>query len=203
MNKEFVYINDETVAVSDEDGKITIRKNQGDMRDVLVSEDKMKILNERIKSSRDGIALEKASIKIIDKWYKVMAGVSVGVLIAAPITLGLLSGLTLFLGWSTVALLSCAYGRHVQKDSVKRIKGYKSEIKRAIDLKQEVRHDLDFYKEMEKEFGIPKAKVGEVVQVNPYEEIDVQENSLRRAFKKGYREKPKVLVKTKENVRKN
>ena len=67
MNKEFVYINDETVAVSDEDGKITIRKNQGDMRDVLVSEDKMKILNERIKSSRDGIALEKASIKIIDK----------------------------------------------------------------------------------------------------------------------------------------
>jgi len=122
MNREFIYLNNNQVAVTDENGKITKRAAEFGMRDVLVSEDKLNDLNTNISCIKDCVKIEKKSIEIINKWYKVMAGVTVALVVAAPLTLGIVNGLGLIGAWTIAGGAACLYGLHSQRDSVKRIK---------------------------------------------------------------------------------
>ena len=197
MNREFMYLNDKEVAVTDENGKITKRPAERDMRNVLVSEDKLEDLNSHIDYLKGSIRIEEASIKIVDKWYKIMAGLSAFVVIAAPLTLGVANGFGLIGFWAVVAAASCGYGVYSQRDAVKRINGYNREIKRAKSLKREIENDLSFKRELEKDYTVPSHKIGEVVKIDSTKDFEEQDKQLHRAFRVGYKNTPKVLVKTK------
>lgn len=199
MNREFVYLNDKEVAVTDENGKITKRPAERDMRNVLVSEDKLDDLNSHIKFLNDGIKIEEASVKIIDKWYKVMAGLSVAIVVAAPLTLGVVNGFGLIGFWAVAAAAACGYGVYSQRDAVKRINGYRREIKRANSLKKEITEDLEFSRELEKDYTVPNHKIGEVVTIDSVKDFEEQDKQLHRAFRVGYKNTPKVLVKTRNS----
>lgn len=199
MNREFVYLNNKEVAVTDENGKITKREAEFGMRDVLVSEDKIEDLDSHIKFIKDGIKIEKKSVEIIDKWYKVMAVVSALIVVSAPITLGVASGFGLIGAWAVAAAAACGYGVYSQRDSVKRINGYNRELKRAYLLKNEIRKDLEFSRELNKDYQVPNSKIGEVVKIDSVKDFEEQDKQLHRAFRVGYKNTPKVLVKTKNN----
>lgn len=199
MNKEFIYLNNREVAVTDENGQITKHEAERGMRDVLVSEDKLTDLNSHIKFLQDGIKIEKASVEIIDKWYKVMGVLSIGIVIAAPITLGIVNGLALIGGWAVAVAAACGYGIYSQRDSVKRINGYNKEIKRAKSLKNEIEKDLEFSRELNQGYEVPNSKVGEVVKIDAVKDFEEQDQQLHRAFRVGYKNAPKVLVKTRKN----
>ena len=203
MNREFVYINDDTVAVSNDSGKISIRKAEHNMKNVLVSEDKLDSLDTTIHCAKKGIAIEKKTIELINKWYKVMGGASIVIAITSPFAIGLLSGLGLTLGWLAVAGASCAYGKHVQNDSARRINGHRNEIRRAKELKVKIHDELDFDKELAKDIKLPHEPVGEVVSINHIKEFENQDRTLNYAFYKGYKEKPKTLVKTRSPLLNN
>lgn len=200
MNKEFVYISKDKVAVTDENGKIKVRGAEWDMHDVLVSEDELEALDMCIKVSSDTKIIEKASIDIINKWYKIMAGVSAFIVVSAPIALGMINGLALIGAWALVATLACGYGFHVQRDSIKRINACNCEIKKAKSLKKEINDELKISKELGKSYEVPDYKIGEVVSVDSNEEIDKQDKSLSRAYKTGYKNTPKILVKTRSKT---
>lgn len=203
MNREFIYIDNNKVAVADDEGKITVREAERDMRDILVSEDKLSDLNTHIKSIRDAKIIEKASIELIDKWYKVMGIVSLAIAVTAPITLGITSGLCLIGGWAVVAAAACGYGLHCQRDSVKRINGYNKELKRAKDLKRKINEELEFTRELNKDCPVStNNKVGEIVKIDSVKDFEEQDRSLNSAFRFGYKNTPKVLVKTKKNASK-
>lgn len=202
MNREFIYVSNNEVAVTNEKGEITKRPAERDMRNILVAEDKLEDLNNQIKYSHEGIKIEKASVKLIDKWYKVMAGVSAFIAVTAPLTLGFTNGFSLVGIWAVVAAASCGYGLYTQRDSVKRINGYNNEIRRAKSLKAEIEHDLAFANELEVEYTVPKEQIGEIVKIDSTKDFDEQDQKLHRAFRVGYKNTPKVLVKTNKPVRK-
>ena len=202
MNKEFVYINNNEVAISDENGHITTRKAEGNMKNILVEEDKIDSLNNTLNNLNISIKEEKTLINIINKWYKVMGAVTLGVAIVAPISMGFISGLCLTGAWAAIASFSCVTGMFTQREAVKRINGYNKEIKRAINLKKESEENLNRYQSMDEEYSVSNALVGDVVQTNALEELEHQDNKLRRAFKAGYKNTPKVLVKTKKDIKK-
>lgn len=199
MNREFIYLNDKEIAVTDENGKITKRPAERDMRNILVSEDKLEDLDSHIKFLNDGIKIEEASVKLIDKWYKIMAGISAVIVITAPFTLGIANGFGLIGFWAVVSAAACGYGVYSQRDAVKRINGYRREIKRANSLKKEITEDLEFTRELEKDYTVPSHKVGEVVTIDSSKDFEQQDNQLHRAFRVGYKNTPKVLVKTRSN----
>jgi len=202
MNREFMYLNDKEVAVTNEKGEITKRQAEQDMRNILVSEDKLEALDNRINHLNDNINIEKISVGIIDKWYKVMAVLSAFIVVASPITLGIVNGLGLIGAWAVVAAGACGYGVFSQRDSVKRINGYNREIKKAKSLKREIEEELSFKKELEKDYTVPSHKIGEVVQIDSTKDFEKQDNQLHRAFRVGYKNTPKVLVKTNKNTTK-
>lgn len=202
MNKEFVYINNDKVAISDECGNITIRQGEGNMKNILTEEDKIEALKDNIERLKTSIKLEKVSIDLIDKWYKVMAGLVIGSAITGPFLVGFVGGLKLTLGMAALVALSSASGVFIQRQSVKRINGYRKEIKRAKKLQQESEEILNNYKEMNEEYNITNAPVGEVIQTNSLEELEQQDKKLRRAYNVGYKSTPRVLVKTRNNVKK-
>lgn len=202
MNREFMYLNDKEVAVTNEKGEITKRPAERDMRNILVSEDKLEALDNQIDHLKGSIKIEEASVKIIDKWYKVMAGLSAFIVITAPLTLGIANGLGLIGFWAVVSAAACGYGVYSQRDAVKRINGYNREIKRAKSLKAEIENDLSFTKELEKDYTVPSHKIGEVVKIDSTKDFEQQDNQLHRAFRVGYKNTPKVLVKTRNNQNK-
>ena len=104
MNREFIYLNNNQVAVTDEKGKITKRAAEFGMRDVLVSEDKLNDLNTNISCIKDCVKIEKKSIELINKWYKVMAGFTVALAVVSPIALGIVNGLGLIGAWMALLL---------------------------------------------------------------------------------------------------
>ena len=201
MNKEFIYISDDKVAVSDECGHITIREGEGNMKNILTEEDKIEDLKSTIERLVTGIKLEKVSIDMIDKWYKIMAGMVIGAAIVGPVMMGIVGGLKLTLGAAVVAALSSASGVFVQRQAVKRINGYNKEIKRAKKLQQIAEDNLNNYREMNEQYNVKDSLVGEVIQTNSPDELYQQNQKLRTAFKVGYKKTPKVLVKTMNNVK--
>lgn len=196
MNKEFIYLNDEKVAVTDENGKITVRDAELSMRDVLVNEDKIKDLDSNISRVRESAKIENESIKIINKWYKVMAVISAVIVIGAPISLGILKGLGLIGAWAVAATAACGYGLYTQRDSHKRINGYRKVIQRSKQLKVSCEKELELSREYNKDYKVPSSLVGSVVEVDSMKDFEKQDASLHRAFKLGYKEEPKILVKT-------
>lgn len=202
MNREFIYINNKEVAVTDEKGQITVRDAEKNMRDVLVSEDKIEDLDNRIDFINDGIKIEKASISAIDKWYKVMGVISAGIVVGAPIALGFASGFGVIGIWAVACACACGYGIYSQRDSVKRINGYKKELKRAKLLKKDLTDDLALSREYNKEYQVPNAKIGEVEKINAVKDFAEQDAKLNRAFRVGFKNTPKVLVKTKNEGKK-
>lgn len=199
MNREFVYLNNKEVAVTDENGKITKRDAEFGMRDVLVSEDKLNDLNTNISCIKDCVKIEKKSIEIINKWYKVMAGVTIALAITAPITLGIVNGLGLIGAWTIFGGAACCYGVYSQRDSVKRINGYHRELKRAFSLRNQIKSELEFTRDLNKNYEVPSHQIGEVVKIDAIKDFEEQDKQLHRAFKAGYKNTPKVLVKTKNN----
>ena len=66
-------------------------------------------------------------------------------------------------------------------------------------LKKEITEDLEFTRELEKDYTVPSHKVGEVVTIDSSKDFEKQDNQLHRAFRVGYKNTPKVLVKTRNN----
>ncbi|MBQ7104619.1 MAG: hypothetical protein IJN90_02050 [Bacilli bacterium] len=196
MNREFVYLNNEKVAVTDENGKITVRDAELGMRDVLVNEDKIEDLDSNISRLRESIKIENTSIKLINKWYKVMAGISAVIVIGAPIGLGIINGLGLIGAWAVAATAACGYGLYTQRDSHKRINGYRKEIQKSKQLKASCEKELELSREYNKDYKVPSSLVGSVVEIDSMKDFERQDASLHRAFRIGYREEPKILVKT-------
>ncbi len=196
MNREFVYLNNEKVAVTDENGKITVRDAELGMRDVLVNEDKIEDLDSNISRLRESIKIENTSIKLINKWYKIMAGISAVIVIGAPIGLGIINGLGLIGAWAVAATAACGYGLYTQRDSHKRINGYRKEIQRSKQLKASCEKELELSREYNKDYKVPSSLVGSVVEIDSMKDFERQDASLHRAFRIGYREEPKILVKT-------
>ncbi len=197
MNREFIYLNNNQVAVTDEKGKITKRAAEFGMRDVLVSEDKLNDLNTNISCIKDCVKIEKKSIELINKWYKVMAGFTVALAVVSPIALGIVNGLGLIGAWTIAGGAACLYGLHSQRDSVKRINGYHRELKRAFALKREIKSELEFKRDLNKDYQVPNHQIGEVVKIDSVKDFEEQDKQLHRAFRVGYKNTPKVLVKTK------
>jgi len=54
-------------------------------------------------------------------------------------------------------------------------------------------------KELNKDYQVPNHQVGEVVKIDSVKEFEEQDKQLHRAFRVGYKNTPKVLVKTKNN----
>ena len=197
MNREFVYLNNKEVAVTDENGKITKRDAEFGMRDVLVSEDKLKDLNTTIACTKDCIKIEKTFIDMVDKWYKVIAVAPAVFAVVPPFFIGIANGLGLLGAWTLFAGTACTYGVFSQRNSVKRINGYNRELKKAFSLREQIKSDLEFKRELNKEYEVPNHQVGEVVKIDAVKDFEEQDKQLHRAFKIGYKNTPKVLVKRK------
>jgi len=200
MNTEFVYINDNNVAVSDKNGNITIRDAKEEMRDLLVAENKLEDLNITIDDLDENIRIENVSINLINKWYKMMGVLSLGIIVAAPITLGLASGFGLILTWGVAACASCGYGAYNKFDSLRRINGYCEERKKAESLKDEIKKYLEDNELNKQQYNVDDNMIGEVVKVNSSKAFEEQDQKLNTAFHAGYKDKSKVLAK---NIRKS
>lgn len=196
MNREFIYLSNEKVAVTDENGKITVRDAELDMRDVLVNEDRIEDLNNNIRRLKESIKIENMSIKLMNKYYKVIALVSAVIVIGAPLTLGIVNGLGLIGAWAVAAALSCGYGLYSQRDSHKRINGYRKEIIRSKQIKANCEKNIELSREFNKDYNVPSTFIGNVVTIDSTKEFEKQDASLHRAFRIGYKEEPKILVKT-------
>lgn len=192
MNKKFIYLNKEEVAVTDEYGNITVRDVEGSMHKVLVAEDRLEKLDEAIDNLNFNIKEEISLINIIAKWYRVIGIVDVAALVVAPICLGLLSGLTAAGAVVLLSGLACCGAAAIQNKAYKQIAGFKSEVKKAVEIKKEVEKELDNHRVVNDVYSVSNAMVGDVVEVDSEKDLDRQRDRLKRAYNSGYKNKNKV-----------
>ncbi len=136
MNIEYINLANKTTAVTDESGKIRIINDEV-MGEELVAENKLDILNKRIKETQAKVENYK-ELKSLSKFMIVtqpiiaVAGVTI-----AGIVGGAYGGLTYLIGALSVCAPTAAVFGIAYPVSKKRLAGYKNQLKRAEELKKE------------------------------------------------------------------
>ena len=190
MNKEYKILNDEVV-VKDEYGRETVKKNSDKIDEILVCENKIELLNDKINSVVKEKRYEKKSLKEIEKnirynnlWNLILFIISVS--IALLLNMSLVGYLFIFSLTYIVRITATVLEFIDLKKTKKRIKGLSKE-NRTLEL------ELFMAKEELKQLhSIKKLKTEDsliIKKVNDKEALKELEKTSNISYDCGYHEK--------------
>ena len=204
MNKDYMYLSDDEMIISDENGNMEIVPVLSrDIDKTLMLENSLEIIEDKIADINRKIIHEKGQKDYRLMQLKILVSAGIVGLIAAPILYTDLGIPQLTLA-ALIPLESCliaplSISSYLKaRNFTKQINGYSSELDKAEQLR----------KEFEKELSTVKAKVvakdykktNEIFHARKYENYIQKE--LETSYSDGYSEKPKTMV-LRSKIRRN
>lgn len=194
MNKEFIYLSDETFGVTDENGHIT---KQEFNKDILQQWDKENIseIIENITSTLNKLNDDKIEQKSVAFLSKYMFLGQILLLISSIVVAALIPTFanTMYIP-ITLPSVGAVFFKVTEKISKKKINALTSEIKKAENLIKDYKQQLDNVKTDSKKLVKEEFNVNEVVEIESgsikYQDL---EEELTNAYNEGYKEKVKSL----------
>lgn len=194
MNKEFIYLSDETFGLTDENGHIT---RQEFNKDILQQWDKENIseIIENITNTLNKLnddKKEQKSVALVSKYmFLGQILLLIGSIIAAALIPTLANTMSIPI---TIPSVCAVFFKVTEKISKKKINALTSEIKKAENLIKDYEQQLSNIKTNSKELAKEELNVNEVVEIESgsikYQDI---EEELTNAYNEGYKEKVKSL----------
>lgn len=196
MNKEYVYLSDKELLVIDEKGNATKRNvENNDIHQVLLIENKLEIINEKISEEEEKINKEKAGmLSKKEKAFPFIFGTSaygIACLIEPHVIHHIIHAMTgIFLG---TAITNIAFIID-EKDNHKRMNGIKSELSTAYHMKEELEKKLIDIKEKSNDKKAD-SKLNDVIFIEePSQFVEEVHKQLTESYEIGYKQKVKRLT---------
>ena len=207
MNKEYVYLSDKELLVIDEKGNATKRNvENNDIHHVLLIENKLEIINEKISEEEEKINKEKA--RMLSKKEKAILAIipfifptsayGIACLIEPSVISHIILAMTgIFLG---TAITDIAFIID-EKDNHKRMNSIKNELSTAYHMKEELEKKLIDIKEKSNDKKAD-SKLNDVIFIEePSQFVEEVHKQLTESYEIGYKQKVKRL--TLKNRKKN
>lgn len=215
MNKEYLYLSDKELLVIDELGHATKRNVETtNMQDVLLLENSLEEMNERIMELEKRVDQDKESkLTTKGKIIFAMSPFIVGVSVFAMLCLSNFPGDSHLIAiGSTLGTCAVVVGAiDSEKQHIRFMNGRKSELEKAYELREDLEQKLSKMKEKSQDsittnlvesqnLNLPIHDVIALGNSTPLEEKVRQQ--LEEAFVKGYEQKVKKRTLKKENPQK-
>ena len=194
MNKEYMYLNNNELIVTNENGVIRKREVRGNDKNVLIAENKVENINSIITDLESDLSKQKneyRSARIFKKLKYTLAVISFIIYILNLST----GGYTLILGCSIFSFMIGKIMKALEKNACNKINGITSKLETAQTLKEKHEKELEQEKSKSIEDMTLNVVANEIYKVE--EGVDtnwMDEAILNTAYNKGYN---KVLKKQK------
>ena len=195
MNKEYIYVDDDTIVVSDENGEMSKRViNEGSIDDVLYCENNIESLNEAVYDIGNEIESKKT---MKSNWKKNNQKLRLAFL-GGSLLVGVLSSAiypevnplpVILLGLSPILPNSIIQGRGTKRFD-REISGLYSELEQAQQLREEYEKQLKMAKSKDRN-EITKENQ-EIAKVK--NDDDFIDDELEKSYIDGYNKIPKRLI---------
>ena len=172
MNKEYMYLSDRSLLVTDENGMQKRECYSNQMHEILLSENKVELADKALTKLEDELAAEKLVISLM----KALHIATFGLIVIAALLMFILSGFSLSnlftlgmcSGTVLIVNLPAIFSR---KSAKKKIKKLQNKIKRAQEIKEDYEKEAEMLNEKSTDYSEISEQINEVISLE--EENDI------------------------------
>lgn len=201
MNKEYMYISNEEIVITSEDGKLQKRNVEAsDMRQLLQTENNLESINVLINDLEESIYENENTFSS----YSLELGMTISGGLMLSVAMFPFGGIPFSIGTFVVTeaifLLPCI--RRIRKEKIQkqeRINGLAKELEQAYELKESYEKEIELLKAKKNE-DRKEQNTTQIISLEDSMTLTKEDSQkLDTAYQEGYHSKPKQLVLRKQN----
>lgn len=209
MNKEYMYISNEEIVITSEDGKLQKRNVEAsDMRQLLQTENNLESINVLIDDLESSIYEKEKTKNTFFSYNRALIISAYGMAITGGLMLsvaifplgGIPFSICTFIVTEAIFLLPCI--RRIRKEKIQeqeRINGLAKELEQAYELKESYEKEIELLKSKKNE-DRKEQDTTQIISLEDSMTLTTEDSKkLDAAYQEGYHSKPNQFVLRKQN----